>query len=536
MALIEVDTKRYDTSMDGWYNSIAKLTDDRYIIPYRGAANDSFVQAIRTYIDMVGRLGDYEFSDLTYYGGRLITVSGSVRALCWRGTDQIRLLTLTITDAGVITPAVLSSVVIDGGICGSFPEIIHRAATVYLLYHNRAGSGGIFRTRNIANDGTIGAAIDTWAFGPVPTFTPGMSNLLPIDGNIYACVYYDDATDTTRVLTINVTAAGNIVPHAFVSTLIIENGRRTGHHYITPIVGGTKYAIVWADSEDYPSNRIMLATVDITNLGIITPAGGSVNLETRNYNRDPSVNFYDTGQYLVVYSGYDLIGKRIAIAVDGTIGSVLETKELSGLSGDYPSVVNRTGKQFIIAHGTTDYGWATWVGLAPVITTQAMSDLALTTATGHGNVTALGEPDADQHGHCWDTSPNPTISDSKTELGPVAATGAFTSPLTELTPGTTYYIRAYVRTGDHTGYGNQVTFTTPAAPTVTTDPATARGAIAATVNGTLNQDGGEACECGFTYHFRAFATNSVGTDHGDDRTFATALVISKAYALARREL
>ena len=113
-------------------------------------------------------------------------------------------------------------------------------------------------------------------------------------------------------------------------------------------------------------------------------------------------------------------------------------------------------------------------------------------------------------------------------------------------------------------------FLTVVLPTVTTELATGRGTIAATINGTLNQDGGEACECGFewgldtnygtttppqskttgetfsqvigglfpgtTYHFRAFATNSVGTSHGDDRTFATALVISRAFALAREEL
>ncbi|MBA7678520.1 hypothetical protein ES703_86796 [subsurface metagenome] len=38
------------------------------------------------------------------------------------------------------------------------------------------------------------------------------------------------------------------------------------------------------------------------------------------------------------------------------------------------------------------------------------------------------------------------------------------------------------------------------------------------------------------YHFRAFATNSVGTGYGDDETFTTALVISRAFALAREEL
>ncbi|GAI71472.1 unnamed protein product, partial [marine sediment metagenome] len=39
-----------------------------------------------------------------------------------------------------------------------------------------------------------------------------------------------------------------------------------------------------------------------------------------------------------------------------------------------------------------------------------------------------------------------------------------------------------------------------------------------------------------TYHFRAFATNSVGTGYGDDMSFTTALVISRAFALAREEL
>jgi len=116
-----------------------------------------------------------------------------------------------------------------------------------------------------------------------------------------------------------------------------------------------------------------------------------------------------------------------------------------------------------------------------------------------------------------------------------------------------------------------ITYTPPVEiPTVTTNPATALSAVAATLNGTLDNDGGEPCECGFewgldigygittptqsktkdetfsevigglepgtTYHFRAFATNSAGTGYGADRSFTTALIISKAYALAREEL
>ena len=92
-------------------------------------------------------------------------------------------------------------------------------------------------------------------------------------------------------------------------------------------------------------------------------------------------------------------------------------------------------------------------------------------------------------------------------------------------------------------------------PAVTTDSAAMTSETSATLNGTLTNDGGEACDCGFewgltplygnitpiqsrttsqtfsqgvsgllhstTYHFRAFATNSGGTGYGADRTFAT---------------
>ncbi|MBA7688217.1 hypothetical protein ES703_96696 [subsurface metagenome] len=90
---------------------------------------------------------------------------------------------------------------------------------------------------------------------------------------------------------------------------------------------------------------------------------------------------------------------------------------------------------------------------------------------------------------------------------------------------------------------------------VTTDPAVVNATLA-DLNGTLSNDGGEACDCGFqwgeteayehgatppqtkttgqsfsqiieglspstTYHFKAFATNAAGTSHGADVTLTT---------------
>ncbi len=107
---------------------------------------------------------------------------------------------------------------------------------------------------------------------------------------------------------------------------------------------------------------------------------------------------------------------------------------------------------------------------ASAVTTQAVTDIVTTTATGNGNVTALGDPVATQHGHCWNTTGTPTTSDSKTENGVPGATGAFTSALTGLTVGTKYYVRAYATNSVGTVYGNQVEFTADRGTVSPTDP------------------------------------------------------------------
>ena len=119
----------------------------------------------------------------------------------------------------------------------------------------------------------------------------------------------------------------------------------------------------------------------------------------------------------------------------------------------YPSSVWTEDATYDLAY---QYEW----GVAPAVTTQAATAVAKITATGNGNVTNLGSPAATQHGHCWSTSANPTIADSKTENGVPAATGPFTSAITGLTPNTLYHTRAYVTNSDGTSYGADVEFTT----------------------------------------------------------------------------
>ena len=98
----------------------------------------------------------------------------------------------------------------------------------------------------------------------------------------------------------------------------------------------------------------------------------------------------------------------------------------------------------------------------PSVTTNNMTDIGQTSALGGGNVTFNGGGyGIIACGVCWSTSQNPTINDKHTK--DYAGTGSFTSSITGLSAGTTYYVRAYARYNTHvegTIYGNQVSFTT----------------------------------------------------------------------------
>lgn len=94
---------------------------------------------------------------------------------------------------------------------------------------------------------------------------------------------------------------------------------------------------------------------------------------------------------------------------------------------------------------------------SPTVTTQTCQDVVGTTATGRGNITALGDS-VTAHGHCWNTTTNPTTSDSSVDNGAASATGTFTSAITGLTAGTGYYTRAYATNSIGTSYGANVYF------------------------------------------------------------------------------
>ena len=196
----------------------------------------------------------------------------------------------------------------------------------------------------------------------------------------------------------------------------------------------------------------------------------------------------------------------------------------------------------------------------PTVVTLNMTDIGATTATGSGNITTLGVPNPTAHGVCWNTSVHPQFQMVWRTMGAAAADGTFTASMTELIPGSTYYVRAYATNAAGTAYGDTVMFETlPALPVVATQEVSEINTTTATGNGNILDLGGpnpthhgmcwsqdpeptlsdtcstegEASSIGvftsnitgllpnLTYHVRAYATNTLGTAYGNDLTFST---------------
>ncbi len=198
--------------------------------------------------------------------------------------------------------------------------------------------------------------------------------------------------------------------------------------------------------------------------------------------------------------------------------------------------------------------------LLPVLTTTNHSSLLTTSAISGGTITADGGTAVIARGVVWSTAASPTTANSKTVDG--TGIGSFTSSITGLTAGTTYYVRAYATNSSGTAYGNQITFTTISNPSnfpvvtttvasgvtsssassggnVTADggsPVTVRGVVWSTTTGptTANSKTVDGTGTGsFTsaigglaastvYYVRAYATNVNGTAYGNQVTFTTA--------------
>ena len=126
----------------------------------------------------------------------------------------------------------------------------------------------------------------------------------------------------------------------------------------------------------------------------------------------------------------------------------------------------------------------------PTVSAGSNSNVTTTTATVScsDGITSLGSAGCsiESYGFVYGTSSNPTISNTKVQVGTTYTTTgtAFSKELTGLTANTTYYVRPYATNGNGTAYGTQTSFKTLELPKYTVTLNAGPGTCAASVTET----------------------------------------------------
>jgi uncharacterized protein (TIGR02145 family) len=98
--------------------------------------------------------------------------------------------------------------------------------------------------------------------------------------------------------------------------------------------------------------------------------------------------------------------------------------------------------------------------LLEISTSVVVEVVTPTSAICSGKITSSLEPTISGWGVCWSTGHLPVITDNKDSNVPY--NGYFSLTITGLSKQTDYYVRAYVTNSIGTDYGEELTFTTPA--------------------------------------------------------------------------
>jgi uncharacterized protein (TIGR02145 family) len=537
-----------DDAVVGEYTAVIEGLDmgQQYYIRAFCLDGDKYVYgepvAATTFAVTVTTVNPTEIISTAATSGGSISVNGTVtisaRGVCWKTTAN---------------PTVLDSRTTDGNGNGSFTSRL-TGLTANTAYYVRAyaitptdtiyGNEINFSTNNLTTpsvtNGTISQITPTSATCTAEVTSNG--GLTVTERGV--------CWKTTANPTVDDTHATNGEGTGIFSVNITGLTPNTTYYYRVYAINSV--SITYGQEQTFKTAVALptVQTTSITNIGVTTATGGGNVTGDGNGTISAKGICWDSNPEPTITKEKTMDGNGLGAFV-------------SNLTG-----LNENKTYYVRAYATNEAGTAYGNQVSfttlhqvelPTVTTAAVSSISYTTATCGGNVTNDGYGVVTARGLCWSKTHNPpTTSDSKTDNG--SGTGSFVGELTDLTPNTKYYVRAYAINSAGTGYGNTFEFSTlaMAVPTLSTTAISAITATTATCGGSITSNGGSAVTVSgicwstatnptttlgtkttngtltgsftgsmtnllpaTTYYVRAYATNGVGTGYGNELSFTT---------------
>jgi len=206
-------------------------------------------------------------------------------------------------------------------------------------------------------------------------------------------------------------------------------------------------------------------TSSFTTLSLLPPVVTTVSVGTISLNSaSVSGNLNDDGGSIVTERGFLYSFNNILTTSNSKV--IVPGNSIGLFSGSL-SGLNPNSTYYVAAYARNAIGtsispnvisFKTLSPNPPSIQTTSISNLTSTAFQSGGTITSDGGVPIVQKGICWNTTGNPSISDSKTLNGVGSNSFSVSSSfITQLSPNTIYFVRAYATNqGGFTGYGNQV--------------------------------------------------------------------------------
>jgi hypothetical protein len=382
--------------------------------------------------------------------GSTVTLSGSsAQAITGAGASTFGNLTLNNTNGLTLTDA---GITVNGALDFTSGILTTGANTATI------GSTGSITNASSAKyvDGKLA---HTFAATGTKTFPVGKG------GNYRPVTFNYTALTGTSVVTAEQTESGmtGTMP---ANTVLLTTGR----YWTISQTGGTNLQyFVSLDATDYTAtNTVKLLKKDGTILSYATTTPNYTNAAALT-----SLGDFALGELTCLLSTGPA-PKVADLVVTATAGATIKwyTAETAGdlLASSTPLTTATDYWASQTVNGVESTGrfkvTATINDCYITITTVAAGSINATTASSGGTISNNCGGTVTASGVCWSTTTGPIATGNHTSDG--ATSGSFTSSITGLTLGATYYVRAYATNDSGTAYGDEVSFTTatPVLPSV----------------------------------------------------------------------